>query len=272
MQDVRADGGQGTLHATTLRARRTVATSLARGGRGVHSGAACHAAIGPAPPGHGIRINGTPATLAAVTSAPGATILQTRAGPVRTVEHLLAALALAGIDDAAIVVAGGEVPILDGSAAGWPIEARAHGGTVVPIRLEAAVHLEADGGWIAAEPAEGLSFEVSVAFPIIGEQRLFISDFEELCQARTFGFAADVPRLHALGLARGADLTNTVALDGPPLPWRFADEPVRHKALDLLGDLALLGRPLRARVRVHRGTHRLHHRLVAAILDQTRPA
>lgn len=245
-----------------------MAEPLARSGRGVHGGRACHAAVGPAPPGHGIRVNGTPAILAAVASAPGATVLQTVAGPVRTIEHLLAALCIAGVDDAAIHVAGGEVPILDGSAAGWPVVARPHGGVVAPLRLQAPVRVQAFGGWIEARPANALRLDVSIEFPVIGAQRVQVTDLRRVRAARTFGLRRDAARLRAAGLARGADLSNTVVPDGPALPWRSHDEPVRHKALDLIGDLMLLGRPLIAAVRAHCSSHRLHHRLVAAIHAQ----
>lgn len=255
-----------------MRARRTLARPVARGGLGVHSGQPCHAAVGSAPCGAGIRVNGGLATIDAVRGGVGATVLDTPAGPVRMVEHLLAALAIAGIDDAAIVVAGGEVPILDGSAAGWPVEARMHGGTLAPVALAAPVVVEGFGGWIRAIPAATLVLDVTIDHPDIGAQQVTITDLTTLTAARTFGRAADLARLQAAGLAHGADHTNTLALDRPLLGWRHPDEPVRHKALDLLGDLALLGRPLRAHVRAHRSSHRLHHRLVAAILDQTRPA
>jgi UDP-3-O-[3-hydroxymyristoyl] N-acetylglucosamine deacetylase len=257
------------VHGNREHRRCTVARRLARSGAGVHGGWPCHAEIAPAPLGHGLRINGAPVHLTAVLDGHGATTLQTPAGPVRTVEHLLAALQIAGVHDARISVVGGEVPILDGSAAGWVVEALPQG-PLTPLRLQRSVRVADGAAWAEAHPAPTFQLDVSIDFPAFGAQRICLlpADLPSLIDARTFGFLADVERLQAAGRARGAHLANTaVFADGPVLPLRAPDEPVRHKALDLLGDLALLGAPLRAHIRVHRGTHRLHHRLVAAILD-----
>lgn len=237
----------------------------------MHGGWPCHAEIAPAPLDHGLRINGTTVHLDSVIDNQGATTLQTAAGPVQTVEHLLAALQIAGVHDARISVTGGEVPILDGSASGWMVEPRAHG-RLTPRTLAQPVRVEDGSAWAEALPFPTLRLDVSIDYPQIGAQRAVLDPAEHaaLARARTFGFLTDVERLHAAGRARGAHLANTaVFADGPLLPLRFPDEPVHHKALDLLGDLALLGTPIHAYIRVHRGTHRLHHRLVAAILDST---
>ena len=234
----------------------------------MHGGQPAQAEIAPAPLGFGLRVNGVLAQLGAVIDGHGSTTLQTRCGPVRTVEHLLAALLIAGIDDARVTVTGGEVPILDGAARGWFAQARAHGGEATPIVIKRRVRVTDGQAWAEVAPAKRLSLDVSVDFPQIGGQRVRVSDLTGLLDARTFGFRSDLHVLHAQGRARGAHLANTLVYDdGPMLPPRSPDEPARHKALDLIGDLALLGSPLCARVRVHRGTHRLHHRLVEAILD-----
>lgn len=261
------------VHGNTPRPRRTVARRLARGGVGVHSGRPAHAEVAPAPCGWGLRINGAPVHLDAVSDARGATEIQTPAGPVRTIEHLLAALQVDGIDDARVTVIGGEVPILDGAARGWRVPARSHGGTVIPICPPTPIRVEAGRAWAEARPAARLSLDVDIDFPQIGAQRVRVDDLTTILDARTFGFRRDLPRLRAMGLAFGANPLNTLVFDdGPMTPLRRRDEPALHKALDLLGDLALLGRPLAAHVRVHRGTHRLHHQLVKAILDSDRGA
>jgi UDP-3-O-[3-hydroxymyristoyl] N-acetylglucosamine deacetylase len=222
------------------------------------------------------------------------------------VEHLLAALVIAGVDDVDLLLDGDEVPILDGSARGWlaclakaePRDADV-GGTVpgralregaasplpsqethAPLRrveaftLDRVIRVETRGGWAEASPADRLSLDVSANFPhpAIGAQRWAggAGDFAaELAGARTFGFLADAEALRAAGLARGASHENALVFDaeGPMTALRWPDEPVRHKALDLLGDLALLGAPLRAHVRVHHGGHALHHALVRAITE-----
>ncbi|MGK0360537.1 MAG: UDP-3-O-[3-hydroxymyristoyl] N-acetylglucosamine deacetylase [Bradymonadia bacterium] len=263
----------GRVHGNTPRQRQTIARRLVRGGLGVHGGRPAHAEIAPAPCGFGLRINGAPVRLSAVIDGRGATTLQTPAGPVRTVEHLLAALSIAGIDDARVTVTGGEVPILDGSARGWMAETRPHGGRVDPYRLTRRIRVDDGDGWAEVTPAARLTLDVSIDFSQIGALRVRVTDPTTVLDARTFGFRADLAHLHAAGLALGANLSNTLVFDdGPMSPLRTADEPARHKAADLIGDLALLGRPLCAHVRVHRGTHRLHHQLVKAILDSDRVA
>lgn len=260
------------VHGIVDPPRCTVAQRLYRGGAGVHGGWPGGAEIAPAPPSHGLRINGALVCLARVIDDQGATTLQTPAGPVRTVEHLLAALQIAGVHDARISVTGGEVPILDGSAQGWAVIPRPHGSaaSIAPLRLTRPVRVESGAAWAEARPAPALSLDVSIDFPDLGTQRIALTQpqFGALLAARTFGFLADVERLRAAGRARGAHLANTVVFaDGPLLPLRVPDEAVHHKALDLLGDLTLTGQPIAAHIRVHRGTHRLHHQLVAAILD-----
>ncbi len=187
------------------------------------------------------------------------------------VEHLLAALALAGIDDAEVEVEGGEVPILDGSAAPWLalLVASPHPGTErTPITLSAPIHVVEGDASISAWPAEALDLTVEIDFPILGRQG---ARGPVRPHARTFGFLRDAPRLHAAGLALGASPENTLIYDDEGVPLsavRFADEPAHHKLLDLLGDLALVGAPLCARFQAVRAGHRLHHALVRAILQQ----
>lgn len=253
--------------------RATLQTAVERAGVGLHSGRWCHARVAPAPPGHGWTLNGGAVGLAAVVDAAYATTLATPAGPVSTVEHLFAALAGCAIDDAAITVIGGEVPILDGSAAPWAagIARCEHGGAREALRLTAPVVIQDGDRWIHALPAAALVLDVAINFPRLGAQRFAApaADFAALAGARTFGFAADAAALAARGRALGASFDNTLVFDddGRPLTaLRWPDEPARHKWIDLLGDLALLGRPLCARVVAHKAGHGLHHRLVEALL------
>lgn len=248
--------------------------AVERRGIGLHGGRPCRATLGP---GARLTLNGTPVDLDAVTDGAWATTLTTAGGPVRTVEHLLAALVGCGVDDAAITIEGGEAPILDGSAAPWVAAIEAAGPTprpgARPVHRVTRPLTVGDGDrWIRITPAARLELAVAIDFPLIGRQRFEApaSAFAAVADARTFGFLRDRDRLRAAGLARGAALDNTVVFadDGRPLAaLRHPDEPARHKWLDLLGDLALLGRPLIARVEAHCAGHALHHRLVAALRE-----
>lgn len=239
----------------------------------MHGGRTTHARLDPAPPGHGWTLNGARVGIAAVRDATLATTLATPTGPVATVEHLFAALNGRCIDDVAIHVTGGEVPLLDGSAAIWArhITPRPHGGVRDPLTIDAPVEVGDGDHWLRATPGEALTLDVTVVFPQLGRQRFVApaTAFGEVADARTFGFAADADALHARGRALGVTLDNTLVFDeaGHPMrPLRHPDEPARHKWLDLLGDLALLGRPLVAHIEGYCAGHALHHRLVRALL------
>lgn len=208
------------------------------------------------------------------------TALQLGERRLATVEHLLAALAGCGISQAEILVEGEEIPLLDGSALPW-VEAIGAAG-LQPMGPRQAVQLPADGliersgtSFAAALPADRLSVAVAIEFPqaAIGRQ-LFSLDLNpetfvrEIAPARTFGFREQVEQLLAAGLIRGGALDNALVCDGaswlnPPL--RFEQEPVRHKLLDLLGDLALVGLP-QAQVFAYRGSHGLHTALALSLI------
>ncbi len=196
-----------------------------------------------------------------------------------TVEHLLAALAGTGLTQVEIWVEGAEVPLLDGSALPWVnliAEAglRPLGSRSEHSRLRRPLTLQAGTSFITALPADGLHLGAAIDFdqPAIGRQMLALaltpqSFVAEIAPARTFGLLSQVEQLRAAGLIQGGALENALVCDGdrwlnPPL--RFADEPVRHKILDLLGDLALVGLP-EAQVFAYRGSHRLHTELASAL-------
>jgi UDP-3-O-[3-hydroxymyristoyl] N-acetylglucosamine deacetylase len=206
-----------------------------------------------------------------------------RLGPRRlaTVEHLLAALAGTGVTQAEILVSGEEVPLLDGSALPW-VEALAEAGlTALPapsagVVLKAPVTVSDGSSFATALPYAGLRLGAAIEFTdaAIGRQ-LFSLELtpctfvDEIAPARTFGLRSQVDQLRAAGLIQGGCLENALVCDGetwlnPPL--RFAEEPVRHKILDLLGDLALVGLP-QAQVFAYRGSHGLHTSLAAALAD-----
>lgn len=284
----------------------TIARPVRFRGIGLHSGAPAVVTVQPARAGTGLLFVvpneagepacEIPARPASVLSTARATTLGLAAGgdsadcaPARsrvaTVEHLLAALYALGIHDARIVVEGGEVPVLDGSAARFATRLRRAGlrGLGVSRReLEVTQTFEIVEGerWIRVSPGEGLRIEYAIDFERPGARRqtyvlarLDAESFErELAPARTFGFAHEVEALRALGLARGGDLSNTLVLGDTglvnPGGLRFPDELVRHKVVDLLGDLALLGAELNASVTVEKGGHGLHHALVRALIER----
>ncbi|MBK7947954.1 MAG: UDP-3-O-[3-hydroxymyristoyl] N-acetylglucosamine deacetylase [Deltaproteobacteria bacterium] len=296
----------------------TIARSVEWRGLGLHSGRPARVTVLPAAPDTGLVFRtpcegGTgdvliPARAEHVHSTTRATTLAARANGestaarrgappvssaqtspaaarVATVEHLLAALFALGIHNAEIEVEGGEVPVLDGSAA--PFVTRLRRAGIRPLaaaRRELEVRMAFEVGdadrWIRVEPGDGLSIEYAIEFahPVIGRQRFVLEDLDgdrferELAAARTFGFADEVERLRAQGLAQGGDLSNTLVLGEGGLlnegPLRWPDEFVRHKVVDLLGDLALIGSELHARITVEKGGHGLHHALVRALVER----
>ncbi|MEZ4330925.1 MAG: UDP-3-O-acyl-N-acetylglucosamine deacetylase [Myxococcota bacterium] len=275
----------------------TVARSVEWRGTGLHSGRPALVAVRPADPDTGLVFRvaqaagrppiAIPAKADHVHSSTRATTLAAAGGQasVATVEHLLAALFALGIHNAWIDVEGGEVPALDGSAAPFAVRLRRAGRRRLAasrrsLAIEDPLEIALDDRWIRVEPAAALSIDYTIDFPhpAIGRQRHVVARLDRdvfgstLAPARTFGFAAEVDRLRAQGLARGGDLANTLVLDGDGLlnrePLRFVDEFVRHKIVDLLGDLALLGGDLAARITVERGGHVLHHAMVSALVER----
>jgi len=208
-------------------------------------------------------------------------------GPVTltTVEHLLATLYVLEIDNVRIELDGPEVPVMDGSAAAFFALAREAGRVELETprsEFEITRPLEIVDGerWIRVSPCDRLKISYAVDFDHEAIRRQSIEldaldahSFErELAGARTFGFAHEVEALRRAGLARGGSLENTVVLSETGVVneggLRWPDEFVRHKVIDLLGDLALLGGRLRAHLEVERGGHSLHHRLVRALVDE----
>jgi UDP-3-O-[3-hydroxymyristoyl] N-acetylglucosamine deacetylase len=274
---------------TTLRHHATVS------GVGVHSGAPASLTLHPAEANTGIVfLRGSPegrpdrevpAHFRAVTATEFATVLGDHKGPaVSTTEHVLAALHGLGVDNAVVEVDGPEVPIMDGSAQAF-VDAIDQAGLVslqAPrryIRVLKSVRVtKQDGCYGELRPhPRGLRIETEIEFahPLIGRQA-FTSDLDpgvfrrDLARARTFGFMRDVAKLWSAGYALGASFENTVVVaenrilnsDG----LRFADEFVRHKAIDAIGDMALAGLPLIAAYRSVRGGHKLNHAVLTALM------
>ena len=238
-------------------------------GVGLHSGAPCrvrlHRAEGEVRFRRGARE--VPAGLASVTSTARCTTLGEGGARVALVEHLLAALHVRGWWRGLVIEASAdELPILDGSAAPWlPLLDALGPPPPAPQGLEVTQPFSLSLGetHLSLTPG-GQSLDASIHFshPAVGRQQWRGSpeDYETLLPARTFGFLSELETLRARGLATAAGLENAIVFgdEAPLLPLRYPDEPVRHKALDWLGDSFLLGRPLLGRLEVVRGSHGAH--------------
>ncbi len=259
--------------------RRTIRERAELTGVGLHLGRECTLAFVPGVMGSGIvfrrmDMDGKPETQAHVdhaTLSERRTQLGDGDGGLHTVEHVLAAVVGAGVDDIVIEMSSAEPPILDGSARPF-LEAivRAgivsHGGTVDELRLSECVRVVDGESVYIAHPSPHLDLDVSITFahPLVGAQqgrwRITEESFAaELAGARTFGFVSEVEMLRSKGLIQGASAENTLALDetgvvGNTLRW--PNEFVRHKALDMVGDLALAGRRVKARITAIKPSHR----------------
>lgn len=263
--------------------QHTLARPFTVHGVGLHTGAptAVTVSAGAVGAGRVFVVGGVdiPAALDAVVDTRLATTLGRGDARVTMVEHLLAALLAAGVDNARIVVDGPEVPVLDGSARTW-VAAIDHAGVVAqaaarsPIAITRPVRVTHGDAWAELTPAPAFELDVVIDFPHprIGRQAwagpVSGRAFHALADARTFGFRSDAERLWASGLARGASLDNTVVFDADavlnPDGLRSHDEPVRHKALDAVGDAALLGAPLLGRLTAYKAGHALHRALFEA--------
>lgn len=215
------------------------------------------------------------ACLSNVAGADRATTLAAAGERVALVEHLLAALRVSGhFSGVVIEVDSDELPILDGSAEPWceAIEALGRPDQPPPplvVSKELTARLNGSTATLSPGP-ESLECSIDFDHPAIGRQRWSgdPGSYRELLAARTFGFLREADELIKRGLVRGAALEHAIVFadEGPLRPLRWVDEPVRHKALDALGDLSLLGRPLAGALRIERGSHALHHELMRRII------
>lgn len=249
-------------------------------GVGLHSGTPCrlraHVDGDPAAPvtflAEGEPI---PATIASVVSTSRCTTLGVGEARISMVEHFAAACAATGHWRGVIVeVEGPELPALDGSAAPWieVLDSLERHSPPAPHLLANPVRVDHDGAFVAAAPGPiGWDVEVEFPHPAIGRQRWVggPADLEEVWSARTPGFLSEARKLRSRGLALGAGVENAqvyTAERALQRPRGGVDEPVRHKVLDLIGDLWLLGRPLQATVTARRSSHRLHIELSRVLM------
>ena len=269
--------------------RRTISTKVSITGIGLHSGIYTKVELHPAPAGSGITfvradLDGLRivALHGSTTALDHATTVGKDDVSVGTVEHLLAAVVAFGITDLDIHIDGPEVPVVDGSALPFMHLIDAAGvrglGVEVPVlRIAEPIEVVEGEKSIRIAPANRLilNYKIDFTHPAIGKQS-FHFDFhrdnflKKIAPARTYGFLRDVEKLRAAGLARGGSVENCIVLDDREVmngPLRFRDEFVRHKILDLVGDLALLGRPIVGEITAYRAGHALHSRFVEKILS-----
>jgi UDP-3-O-[3-hydroxymyristoyl] N-acetylglucosamine deacetylase len=271
-----------------MRQQTTLKTTVSIDGVGLHSGHPVRAHFHPAPPDYGLVFlrrehpdRPIPARLDSASSFDLATTLKRGDVSIGTVEHALSAAAGVGLDNCLIEIEGPEVPILDGSALPFVRLLHAAGferqnALARPISLPRSVEVVREDRRVEYVPdgnALTITYEIDFPHPIVGRQELtFILKAEEfasrIAPARTFGFAREVEAMRARGLARGGSLHNAVVLDDTGIisgPLRFRDEFVRHKVMDLIGDLALLGRPLNGHIHARKAGHALHIEFARAL-------
>jgi UDP-3-O-[3-hydroxymyristoyl] N-acetylglucosamine deacetylase len=267
--------------------KRTIQRPVSLSGLGVHSGEQVNLTIKPSSQGAvffrrmdlgGLKVKVDPRKIDALNCSS----LVFASGRILTLEHLLAVLYVLGLESVELELQGGEIPILDGSAAPLAQAILQAGLRPVPqaakaVRIVKSHTIEEKGASLSFFPDSDfrVSYAIDFSHPLIGRQEISVSltrklFLEEIAPARTFGFLKDVSELRRRGLAQGGNIDNAVVLDEEKVisgPLRYRDEFVRHKVLDLIGDLALFGHPLFGHFRAERAGHRLHHRAVLFLLD-----
>ncbi|HEX8144913.1 MAG TPA: UDP-3-O-acyl-N-acetylglucosamine deacetylase [Pyrinomonadaceae bacterium] len=269
----------------------TLASPAETSGSGLHTAVTVHLRLLPAPPDTGYVFVRTdlggfeiPATVESVAHCSYATTLMRTGVMLSTVEHLLAALRGAGLDNAYIEVDNLELPIMDGSSEAFTEMIERAGLVKQPLARRAllvreTVAVEQGNRRIRIEPNEAFEIDCMIDFkhPLIGTQHLSFEMTDgafgrEISPARTFGFTEEIEALRRANLIRGGSLDNAIVLTPEGMlnqtRLRFPDEFVRHKILDIVGDLALLGMPILGRVHAERSGHILHAALMSKLLRQ----
>jgi UDP-3-O-[3-hydroxymyristoyl] N-acetylglucosamine deacetylase len=277
--------------SSSLHAQRTLRRGVSCAGIGLHSGRKVTLSLRPAAAGAGIRFRRldlggleVPAEVNHVGAINYATGLMRDAVQVDTVEHLLAALVSLGIDNVTVELNSPEVPIMDGSAAPFVYLIQEAGIRTLEtprcyLKVQRPISLTRGDKRIAIYPSDHFKVTYSIAFdhPLLRHQsrtiRLTSDSFvDEIAPARTFTFLKEVEMLRQQGLALGGSLENAIVLSDTGVlnnGLRFDDEFVRHKILDVIGDMALVGRPMIGHLVAHRGGHALHTAFAAQILEDS---
>lgn len=275
--------------------QRTIKTVIKATGVGLHTGRKVVMTLRPAQPETGIvfrRVDLDPpvdirATAESVTDTRLCSTVECGLGKVSTVEHLMSALAGLGIDNLYVDLAGPEVPIMDGSAAPFVFLLQSAGVAEqnAPkrfFRIRKPVEVRDGDKWARFDPYDGFRLSFSIVFdhPVFEKSSQSVTvDFaetsyaREVARARTFGFSQDVEAMRSMGLALGGSLDNAVVLDEYRVlntdGLRYADEFVKHKVLDAVGDLYLVGHPLVGSFSAHKSGHALNNQLLRATLAQS---
>lgn len=267
--------------------RRTIASDITVVGTALHAGIQVRMTLSPAPAGSGVVFHRAdlgvdiPARYDAVTETSLGTVIAWDGASVGVVEHLMAAVAGAEVDDLRVTLDGPEPPILDGDALSFLVLLeragyKDHDAPRRAIKVVKRVEVTHRDGSAALVPADALAYDMEIDFTTaaIGHQRFhFVFSREsfrrEIAPARTFGFVQDLETLKTKNRGRGASLDNTLAIEGDIVVnaalMRFSDEFVRHKILDAMGDMALAGAPLIARFEGRRSGHGLNNALLRAL-------
>lgn len=275
-----------------MRGQKTIKRITVCRGVGLHTGTPAALRFVPAPTDTGIvfvrRVRGRevriPARATHVVSTRFCTVLGGDGETVQTVEHLMAALVSLGIDNLYVEVEGPEIPILDGSA--WPfIQLLRQAGIRTQakpqpcLEVQEPVLIREGDRWIHVAPFDRLSVTYTMQFdhPFLGLQVYSFEEADgefdrEVARARTFGFLKDLESLRSAGLIKGGSLENALVIGEQEVVneegFRYPDELVRHKVLDLIGDLALLGLPLLGKITAHQAGHSLHVQMASALLER----
>ncbi|MGB7203409.1 MAG: UDP-3-O-acyl-N-acetylglucosamine deacetylase [Pyrinomonadaceae bacterium] len=278
----------------------TLAKSVSAGGVGLHTGVEVNMTLKPAPENTGYIFVRTdldnfeiPASVEYISHCSYATTLMRRGVVLSTCEHLLSALRGSGVDNCFIEIDNIEIPIMDGSSENFIalIEKAGVISQSAPrhvFRVLEKVAIDQNGRKMSIEPADNFEIECVIDFPhpMIGRQSLryveggngtgrpltqaVLTYGREIASARTFGFTHEIDMLRKANLALGGSLDNAIVLTGDGMlnktPLRFDDEFVRHKILDIIGDLALLGMPLQAKITAEKSGHSIHASLMSKLL------
>ncbi|AXX91330.1 UDP-3-O-[3-hydroxymyristoyl] N-acetylglucosamine deacetylase [Malaciobacter molluscorum LMG 25693] len=270
--------------------QRTIAKSVEIIGVGLHKGIPVKMRLEPLEEDMGIIFYRSdegvtiPLKIENVVDTKMATVLGKDGVVISTVEHILSAIYAYGIDNLRIVVDNDEIPVLDGSSSGYcmlideaGIKELNASKKAIKIKKEVEISTQ-EGKKVALKPSNHIIYDFSIDFehPVIGQQK-FLFDYsideykENISKARTFGFLHEVQYLRSMGLAQGASMENAIVLDNSkilnPDGLRYDNEFVRHKILDAVGDMSLLGYTLVGEYNAHKGSHHLNHLLTKKLYE-----
>ncbi len=269
--------------------QRTIQNPIEMVGIGLHKGVPVTMRLEPLDENMGIifyrsdEAISIPLKIENVVDTKMATVIGKDGVVVSTIEHLLSAVYAYGIDNLRIIIDNDEVPILDGSSSGYCMLIEEAGikelnASKKVIKIKKEVEVSEDFKKVSLKPSSRIVYDFSIDFkhPVIGEQEYHfdysIEEYKEnISKARTFGFLHDLQHLQSIGLAKGASLDNVIGLDHHkiinPEGLRYDNEFVRHKILDAIGDMALLGYTIIGEYDAHAGSHNLNHKLTKKLLE-----